>query len=48
MGQIFVSYSRRDLEIINRIVEKLEQVRMRVWLDRDDIKAGKTWRVQIV
>jgi hypothetical protein len=48
MSRIFVSYSRRDLEIVDSIVEKIENAGMSVWIDRDDIKAGKTWRVQIV
>ncbi len=48
MSQIFVSYSRRDLETVDSIVEKIETAGMGVWIDRDDIKAGKTWRVQIV
>jgi len=48
MGQIFVSYSRRDLEVVDCIVEKIESAGMSVWIDREDIKAGKTWRVQIV
>jgi hypothetical protein len=48
MSRIFISYSRRDLEIVNSIVEKIEAAGMGVWIDREDIKAGKTWRVQIV
>jgi len=48
MGHIFVSYSRHDLEMVDSIVGKLEKARIRVWIDRDDIKAGKTWRAQIV
>lgn len=48
MGHIFVSYSRHDLEMVDSIVGKLEKARIRVWIDREDIKAGKTWRAQIV
>ena len=48
MSQIFVSYSRRDLEIVDSIVEEIEAAGIGVWIDREDIKAGKTWRVQIV
>jgi hypothetical protein len=48
MGHIFVSYSRHDLEVVDCIVGKIENAGMRVWIDRDDIKAGKTWRAQIV
>ena len=48
MGHIFVSYSRHDLERVDGLVGKLENAGIRVWLDRDDIKAGRTWRAQIV
>jgi hypothetical protein len=48
MSRIFISYARRDLEIVNSIVEKIEAAGVGVWIDREDIKAGKTWRVQIV
>jgi len=48
MGQIFISYSRRDTEIVDQIAAKLEQAGLDVWIDRQAIKAGNTWRVQIV
>ena len=48
MGHIFVSYSRRDLEIVDRIVGIIEYAGISVWIDRDEIKAGKLWRTQIV
>src|SRR5215813_4449249 len=48
MGKIFVSYSRRDLQAVDYIAGKIENAGISVWLDRDDIKAGKTWRAQIV
>ena len=48
MGQVFTSYSRRDRETVDNIVGKLSQAGMSVWLDREAIKAGNSWRVQIV
>jgi hypothetical protein len=48
MGHIFISYSRHDLEVVDCLVGKIENAGMKVWIDRDDIKAGKTWRAQIV
>lgn len=48
MSEIFVSYSRRDIEIVDKIVDQLSQAGMDVWLDREDIKAGDSWRLQIV
>jgi hypothetical protein len=48
MGHVFVSYSRRNKEFVDNIVTDLEKVGLSVWIDREDIKAGKSWRVQIV
>lgn len=48
MGQVFISYSRRDADVIESIVSELEAAGIDVWLDREDIKPGKQWRKQIV
>jgi hypothetical protein len=48
VAEIFTSYSRRDTETVDSIVGKMTQAGINVWLDRADIKAGNTWRVQIV
>ena len=48
MGQVFISYSRRDSETIESIVSQLEAEGIDVWLDREDIKPGQQWRKQIV
>jgi TIR domain len=48
MAQVFTSYSRRDTETVDTIVEKMSQAGIDVWIDRSDIKTGDTWRVQIV
>ena len=48
MGQVFISYSRRDSETVERIVSQLEAEGIDAWLDREDIKPGKQWRKQIV
>ena len=48
MAQVFTSYSRRDTEVVDSIVAKMSQAGMSVWIDREAIKAGNTWRVQIV
>jgi len=48
MGQIFISYSRRDKETVDHIVEAMGNTGLDVWIDREDIKAGNQWRVQIV
>ena len=42
MGHIFVSYSRRDTKMVDRITGELEDSGLDVWLDRENIKAGNT------
>jgi len=48
MTQVFISYSRRDIDVVESIVSQLEAAGIEVWLDREDIKPGKQWRKQIV
>jgi hypothetical protein len=48
MGRVFISYSRRDTETVDRVVDSMCNAGLEVWLDRHDIQAGNTWRVQIV
>lgn len=48
MGQVFISYSRRDADVVESIVSELEAAGLDVWLDREDITPGKQWRKQIV
>jgi hypothetical protein len=48
MSQVFISYSRRDRETVEKIVSQLEAAGIEVWIDREDITPGKQWRKQIV
>ncbi|MCE9647266.1 MAG: toll/interleukin-1 receptor domain-containing protein [Chloroflexi bacterium] len=48
MEQIFISYSRRNLETVNQFAGALEKAGVNLWIDREEIKAGNSWRVQIV
>jgi len=48
MGQVFISYSRRDSETVESIVSQLDAEGIDAWLDREEIKPGKQWRKQIV
>lgn len=48
MGHIFISYSRHDLEVVDQITGKMQEAGISVWIDREQIQAGKTWRAQIV
>jgi len=48
VGQVFISYSRRNKDIVDRIAGEMSRAAIDVWIDREDIKAGNSWRVQIV
>ena len=48
MSQIFISYSRKDSEFIDQLIDQLEARGADVWIDRGDILAGEAWRRSIV
>ena len=48
MSKVFISYSRQDIELVDNIVGEMRKAGLDVWLDREAIKAGNTWQVQIV
>ena len=48
MGQIFVSYSRKDSEFADRVIRKLEAAGFNVWFDREGIQGGDQWMERIV
>lgn len=45
---IFLSYSRRDTELVCRLCGDLEARGLQVWMDRNNIEAGTHWRTSIV
>lgn len=45
---IFLSYCREDLDLIDLIMAELSQSGFRVWLDRQGIEASMNWRRTIV
>lgn len=45
---IFISYSRRDVKLVDRFVERLEQEGFRVWIDRKGIESGDSFKTVIV
>lgn len=45
---IFLSYSRRDSELVNRLYDDLQSRGFDVWMDRNAIEAGSLWRTSIV
>ena len=48
MAQVFTSYSRRDTATVDVIAGRMTEAGIAVWIDREAIKAGNSWRVQIV
>ncbi len=48
MGFVFISYSRKDRKKVDSIVSKLQEDDLEVWIDRESIKGGKLWTVEIV
>jgi len=48
MSEVFTSYSRRDTERVDQVVEEMKESGLSVWIDREAIQAGNQWRVQIV
>ncbi|MCI0550334.1 MAG: TIR domain-containing protein [Anaerolineae bacterium] len=48
MPNVFLSYSRSDARIVDKIAADLQHEGIDVWLDRKDLVAGKSWQSQIV
>ncbi|HCR71678.1 MAG TPA: hypothetical protein DIW23_09555 [Anaerolineae bacterium] len=48
MGKIFISYSRNDLEVVDKFATSLQQAGIDTWIDRESIKVGNSWRKEIV
>lgn len=47
MGDVFLSYAHRDVEIARRIRERLEGAGFTVWQDREHLQAGEEWQEAI-
>lgn len=47
-NDIFISYSRKDSETVNKFVERFEKEGLRVWIDRDGIESGDAFKHVIV
>jgi hypothetical protein len=48
MSHVFISYSRKDTETVDKIVGRLNSDGVNVWLDRESIRPGALWRESIV
>ena len=47
MEQVFISYSRRDLEFVKRLSADLQAAGLKVWYDLSGLEAGTRWGVEI-
>jgi len=47
MSHIFISYSRRDLDSVRKIVETLLDKELKIWVDWDNIPKGEDWEQEI-
>jgi hypothetical protein len=47
MAQVFISYSRRDLSFVKRLVADLQKTGIKVWYDLSGLEGGARWRVEI-
>ncbi len=45
---IFISYSRHDTEIVNKIVSILEHEGFKIWIDKNGIESGDAFKHVIV
>jgi formylglycine-generating enzyme required for sulfatase activity len=47
MAQIFISYSRRDLEFVERLAKDLRAAGLTVWYDLSNLEVGAHWGKEI-
>ena len=45
---IFISYSRKDTNVVDEFVSRLEEEGFRIWIDRDGIESGDAFKRVIV
>jgi len=47
MMDVFISYSRLDIDFVDTLVDHLKLAGIEVWLDRSTIASGDVWRSKI-
>jgi hypothetical protein len=47
MKHVFVSYARKDLQLVDQVVNVLKSVGFILWVDRTDIPGGELWQNEI-
>lgn len=44
---LFISYSRKDASVVDRLELSLRQAGYNVWVDRSNLRAGQAWSAQV-
>jgi hypothetical protein len=47
MGQVFISYSRKDINFIKRLAADLQAAGLTAWYDLSGLDGGTTWGSEI-
>jgi hypothetical protein len=47
MSSVFLSYSRSDAQIVDKIADDLQKEGFDLWFDRQNLVTGENWQVQI-
>jgi len=48
MAEVFISYSRKDSQLVLPVVERLQEEGIDVWIDKDGIESGDAFKKEIV
>lgn len=48
MADIFISYSRKDKEVVDRLIDQLSKAGYPLWVDTEDVRGGELWQQAIV
>jgi hypothetical protein len=47
MDHVFISYARKDITVVDRLVKQLRKAKIPVWMDRSDLEVARQWPQQI-
>ena len=47
MTQVFISYSRKDLDFVEQLATDLKAAGLEVWYDLSGLEGGARWRIEI-
>jgi WD40 repeat protein len=44
---VFISYSRNDIDFVNKLCDSLQENGLDWWIDRNDISPGEPWKTEV-